>query len=289
MEIITRTTPFFCFGQFRAKNVGKFFKLSNELNPRNDMTTLMLVAYQYPYKFILGPALIIIFAIMTALLMKYPSSKNKIGGLMVLAGICEALATLLLAFVSGIFIGIATIIAGIIIIAFKIPWQSMSLFNQRKTLVLRKSIYVILAVVVASSALLITIRATTNLIHEQWLENYPGGGTPNLTLRGVVTEIALNYEVNTGYSYHIFPAYITINVTEFVWGKEFWQNQTSSSEYWQHQRSAEICFDKADVPKLEVGQRIEVNGFMTPWIEDSLYSGKLVVAPQIEGSYVNPI
>ena len=254
------------------------------------MTTLMLVAYQYPYKFILGPALIIIFAIMTALLMKYPSSKNKIGGLMVLTGICEALATLLLEFVSGIFIGIATIVAGIIIIAFKIPRQSISLFNQRKSRLLRKSIYVILAVVVASSALLITIRATTNLIHEQRLENFQYSSTPNLTLRGVVTGIALNYEVNTGYSYHIFPAYITINVTEFVWGEGEWQNQTGySSEYWQHQRSAEICFDKADVPKLEVGQRIEVNGFMAPWIEDSLYSGKLVVAPQIEGSYVNPI
>jgi hypothetical protein len=208
---------------------------------------------------------------------------------LVLTGICEALATLPLAFVSGFFIGLATIIAGIIVIAFKIPWQSKNLFNQRKTLVLRKSIYVILAVVVASSALLITIRATTNLIHEQWLENYPGGGTPNLTLRGVVTEIALNYEVNTGYSYHIFPAYITINVTEFVWGEEFWQNQTSSSDYWQHQGSVVIYFEKTDVPKLEVGQRIEVNGFMAPWIEDSLYSGKLVVASQINGSYINLI
>lgn len=253
------------------------------------MTTLMMVAYQYPYKFILGPAFIIIFAIMTALFMKYPSSKNKIGGLMVLVGICEATATLLSAFASGIFIGIATIIAGIIIIAFKIPRQSMNLFNKRKSRLLRKTIYVILAVVVASSALLITIRATTNLIHEQLLENFHFSSTPNLNLRGVIAGIALNYEVNTGYSYHIFPAYITINVTEFVWGEEFWQNQTSSSEYWQHQRSAEICFDKTDVPKFAVGQRIEVNGFMAPWIEDSLYSGKLVVAPQIEGSYVNPI
>jgi hypothetical protein len=104
-----------------------------------------------------------------------------------------------------------------------------------------------------------------------------------------VTEIALNYEVNTGYSYHIFPAYITINVTEFVWGEEFLQNQTSSSDYWQHQGSVVIYFEKTDVPKLEVGQRIEVNGFMAPWIEDSLYSGKLVVASQINGSYINLI
>jgi len=56
--------------------VASFLSSQNELSPRNDMTTL-LVAYQYPYKFILGPALIIILAITIALLMKYPSSKTR--------------------------------------------------------------------------------------------------------------------------------------------------------------------------------------------------------------------
>ena len=104
------------------------------------MFTPMMIAYQYPYKFILGPALIIILAVIIALLVKYPSSKKKIGGVLVLAGICEALATLLLAFVLGIFIGIATIIPGIIIIASKIPRQPKNLFNKQKSRLLAHSI-----------------------------------------------------------------------------------------------------------------------------------------------------
>jgi hypothetical protein len=245
----------------------------------------MAVAYQYPYKFILGPALIIVLAVIMVLLVKYPSSKNKIGNILVLAGICEALATLPLAFLWGFFIGIANIVAGIIIFAFKIPLQLVNFFNKRKSRLLRKAIYVILAVVVALSALLITIRATTNLIREQWLEHFQYSSTPNLTLRGVVTGIALNYEVNSGYSYHIFPAYITFNVTEFVWSSETWP----TTDYWQQQGSVAIYFEKSGVLKLDVGQQIEVSGFVIPWMEDSLYSGKFVVAPQIEGSYVNPI
>lgn len=127
------------------------------------MTTLMLVAYQYPYKFILGPALIIVLAVIMALLVKYPSSKKKIGGVLVLVGICETLATLPIAFLWGFFIGIATIIVGIIIFAFKIPGQSTSLFR-RKSQLLRKIIYLILALIIALSALIITIRATTSPI-----------------------------------------------------------------------------------------------------------------------------
>ena len=164
------------------------------------MFTPMAVAYQFPFKFILGPALIIILAAIMILLVKYPSSKKKIGGILALVGICEALATLPIAFLWGFFIGLATIVVGIIIFVFKIPGRSVNFFNKRKSLLLRKTIYVILAVVVALSALLITIRATTNLIREQWLENFQYSSTPNLTLRGVVTGIALNYEVNTGYS-----------------------------------------------------------------------------------------
>jgi hypothetical protein len=69
--------PFFLLRPvWGEKGVASFLSSQNELSPRNDMTTL-LVAYQYPYKFILGPALIIILAITIALLMKYPSSKTR--------------------------------------------------------------------------------------------------------------------------------------------------------------------------------------------------------------------
>jgi hypothetical protein len=303
------------------------------------MLAPFMIANQYPYQLILGPALIIILAVLLALLVKYPSSKTAIGGAMIFLGAGEVMATLPVAFLWGFFIAVSTLIMGSAIIGFKIavkanyhfsriktaaifmlagavgvivampvgsffvfiiglgllvsgavvgasalqPWSKMRI-NQRKTGLLKKSIFVVLAAAIALSASLIAIRATTNIIHEQRLENYNGGNTPNLTLRGVLAGILLNYEVNTGYSYHIFPAYITLNVTELVWDGS-WLNQTVTSEYWQHQQIV-IYFEKTDIPKITVGQPIEVSGYLYPWLEDSLYSGKLVVSAQINGSYL---
>ena len=146
----------------------------------------------------------------------------------------------------------------------------------------------VVAITILASALLISARAT-NLIREDYLETYHGGNTPNLTLRGTINSVALNYEVNTGYSYHIFPAYLTFNVTDVVSSSPPWENQTSTLDYLRHQGSIVIYFEKTDVPNLTVGQQVEVSGYYCPWREDSLYSNKLVVSPSINGSYLNPL
>ena len=260
------------------------------------MLTPLMVIYEYPYKLVLGPSLVIFLAINLALLLKYPSLKSKISGILILIGLAEALATMSLAFLWGFIIGLATLIIGILIGIFALLasnpsssrlWAKMHL-NQ-KTRMLRKVVYVFLAIVIIASALLISIRATTNIIHEQHLENFHGGSSPNLTLRGIIASIALNYEVNTGYSYHIFPAYLTLNVTTVVWSSEPWENQTSTAEYLRNQGNVIIYFEKTDVPTLTVGQQVEVSGYYCQWLEDSLYSNKLVVSPSISESYVKAL
>ena len=220
-----------------------------------------------------------------SVLVKKLSLRAAIGTILIALAFSEMLIIAPTAFTWGFIIGLTILAAGIVMGVMALyPWTKVRL-NQQRTRTLRKSIFVILAIVVVSSAVLITVRSTTNLIHEQTLVNYHGGSIPNLTLQGVLTRIELNYEVNNGYSYHIFPAYISFSVTEFVWGPEFGQNQTKALEYWQ-QKSVAVFFEKSDVPTLKVGQLIEVNGYWEPWFEDSLYSGAFVVAPQIDGSYV---
>jgi len=78
-------------------------------------------------------------------------------------------------------------------------------------------------------------------------------------------------------------------VTEFVWGGGMWNNQTTSADYWLNQGIAQVYYDKSDVSKLAVGQTVEFKGYYCPWMEDSLYSGLLVVDPKITDSYINPL
>jgi hypothetical protein len=361
-----------------------------------EMVTSLAVAYQFRNQLILGPALVIILALGLFFLIKYPSARKEIGGILSFAGLMEMLGTLFLAFLWGFLIGLATLIfgimlaisswlieskvrirfpratpaillligvtgiaaavatvsfilftiglttliAGVLIGTFKLtsrlkkasnraaigtaliaggiaeiflvapqaftwgfiigltilvsgietgttafyPWAKTHL-NTQKMLTLKKCAYAILAITICFSTVLIGVRSTTNLIHEQWLETYHGGNKPNVTFRGELTKFELNHEVNTGYSYHIFPAYLTLTVTGLLWGNESWLNQTSMSTYWQG-KTATVYYERNEVPKITVGQQIEVSGYLQPWLEDSLYSDVLVVAPQIENSYL---
>jgi hypothetical protein len=245
----------------------------------------MMVAAYYPYSLILGPALIIVLAIALALLVKYPSSRGKIGAFLVLLGIAEVYTALHMAFYLGFFIGLGTVFVGIVVGLSALLSRKKTHFNLTKPSAFRKGAFVVLAMVIVASSLLISLRAT-NIVHEQWLEKYWGGNTPNLTLRGVVTDVRLNHEINTGYSYHIFPAYVTLNVTEVVWAGEYWQNQTTAAGYWLNQGSAVIGYEKTDAPELLVGQQVEVKGFFCLWMEDSLYSGMVVISPDMNEGYI---
>jgi len=93
------------------------------------------------------------------------------------------------------------------------------------------------------------------------------------------------------YNYHIFPALIIINVTDVVKAEESWSwaNLTEAKEYWMNQNMT-VVYDKPDVPSLFVGQRVEASGYFDMPIEDSWsYSHKLVIAMEIDDSYIKPL
>ena len=245
------------------------------------MLTALLIAFQFPYQLILVPAFIIVFAVGSALMLRFPSSRKPVGGTLIVIGLIEALASVFLHSNWGFVIGFGIFIVGIGLTHFLF----LSAPQKKPRLLAKKVAYVVLAIVVLASAVLISLRAT-NVIREDYLENFNYASSPNLTIKATITLVELNYEVNTGYSYHVFPAYLTVNVTEVVWGGGTWQNTTTASEYLHGQGTLIVCYDKTDVPALAVGQQIEVSGYFSHWIEDSLYSGKFVVAPSISGSYL---
>ena len=218
------------------------------------------------------------------------SRRAKLGVVLLAVGAAVILAAIYANFVGlAFFVGASIFFAGIAVGVAALPFWTQNQLKENRHYTLRKIVYASLAMVIVVSGSVIFVRAT-NVVHEQFLETYSGGSTPNLTLRGVITEVRFNYEVNNGYSYHIFPAYVVMDVKEFVWGTGFWENQTAARDYWLNEaKTAVVYYEKTDVPDLTVGQRIEVNGYYNIWTEDSLYSEKLVVAPNINGSYVTPL
>jgi hypothetical protein len=209
-----------------------------------------------------------------------------------------ALAVILLVFGTGIvfagfsfgspgmiFSGLAVLVVGSIVgVNVLSSWARMQL-RLKMPATLKKTAYLVLALVVAVSGALMTLRVT-NLIHEQRLETW-SGTTVNLTIQGVVANVKLNYEVNTGYSYHIFPVYFTLNVTKVLWvgPSEFCGNLANAVEYWSNTTVVVAC-DKQAPQGLAVRQTVEVNGYFGTWMEDSIYSGMMIVAPTMSEGYV---
>lgn len=246
------------------------------------MLTPLVVALQYYYQLILAPAFIIVLAVSMTLLLRYPVLKKAMGGALILAGLGEVTVSVTLPSVFGFIVGFGTFIIGIGVTIFAFLGRQKSAHPH---LMAKKIAYVLLAIVILASAVLISLRAT-NVIREDHPEDFNYASTPNLTLRATVTSVALNYEVNTGYSYHIFPAYLTVDVAEVTWGSGPWANTTDATEHLQYEGSLVICCDKTDVPNFSVGQQIEASGYYLQWMEDSIYSGKFVIAPSISGSYL---
>jgi hypothetical protein len=154
---------------------------------------------------------------------------------------------------------------------------------------LRKSLYVLLALVIFSSAVVLSLR-TTKALREEHLDDWSWKTVADTKVRGIVTEIHLNYEVNVyDYSYHIFPALITVKVTEVLKVGDMWPNLTMASAYWVNE-SMTIAFDKPDVPDVAVGQRVEASGYFDEPPEDAwAYSHKLVIAAEIDDSFIEPL
>jgi hypothetical protein len=228
---------------------------------------------------------IILGASYLTLRIKNPSLKAKIGATLIVVGVVEAFVVEPFVVVWGFIFGFIIMFAGIAVAAPSLEaWIRRHLTEQR-TRSLKKGVYVVLAVVIVLSGSIISLRAT-NIVHEQRQVNFSGASSPNLDVQGVITDIKLNYEVNTGYSYHIFPAYITFKITGVTWeSDEAGQNLTTANQYWVN-REVIVAYEAPDVPELRVGQQVEVKGYYTFWMEDWLFSGMLVVAPSINDSYI---
>lgn len=249
-----------------------------------------MIAYQFQHKLIVAPIYILILAIALAVLVKKPSLKGQVGGFLFIAGVGEILLLSVWTFLEGFFLGLVTGVIGFVIILLRRQGFLENRLKLPKAGILRKIAYATLAVVIVFSGLVLCVRATTNMLHEDHVANYHGSGSSNLALKGVITDISLNYEKKIpGYVYHVFQARVALNVTEFVWGSGMWKNQTTSTAYWLNQGIVQVYYDKENVSKLAVGQTVEFKGCYCPWFEDSLYSEMLVVDPKITDSYINPL
>jgi hypothetical protein len=247
--------------------------------------TAYLVAYEFPYKLIVAPIFLIIPAVALILMLKQPSLTRVVGTFLFFLGAVETLSSPRIMFMQGFFIGLATWVFGFILLVRSSSIKSHLV--QRGRGVLKKAVYVVLAFIIFSSSLVLSVRATTNLLREDHLANYTGSTNSNLVLRGTITEVQLNHEEKiAGYVYHVFHACGTLNVTGFVWSGQMYSNETSTADYWLNIGTVEVYYDYNDASKLAAGQYVEVKGCYCPWIEDSLYSGKLVVDPIIPDSYI---
>jgi hypothetical protein len=217
------------------------------------------------------------------------SLKAKLAVLLIALGIVEVFVIAMRSFEWSLVFGSATLLWGIVMGgSVLLPWARRHL-SQQKTRILRIGIYTSLVIVICGSASVMALRAT-NVLREELYDDWTWTTTADTTVRGVVTGIYLNYEVNNyGYSYHIFPALIIVNVTEVVKVGESLMNLTEESEHWVNENMT-VAYDRPDVPSVTVGQRVEASGYYDVPVEDSWsYSFKLVVAEEIDGSYVTSL
>lgn len=245
-----------------------------------------MVIYEFPYKLIVAPILVIIFSVALFILIRKPSLASAVGVFLLLFGA-------MVAFVSPRFILIEDFFFGLAIMFFSLTLLARPGFFKKhltgRSSALKKAAYALLAVIIVASSLVLSVRATTNMLREDHLENYHGSSSSNLMLRGNITAVQFNHEeAITGYVYHIFHACVTLNVTDFVWSGQMHDNSTSSANYWLNKETL-VYYDWTDAAKLAVGQTVEVKGYYCHWAEDSLYSVKFVVDPAITDSYINQV
>jgi hypothetical protein len=230
----------------------------------------------------------VIGSIHLAMRVRNASLKAEIGVVLIVVAVVVSVLVTPSAFTWGLIFGLSILSTGIaIVITVFYPWLRVRLTTARRHF-LKRAIYAFLATVILVSASVIIIRASTNLIHEQWLEQAPSSVASNLTLRGTVVSVAFNVEVNTGYSYHIFPAVIRLENMELVDKSEnlpvpiVWDQLLIGG-------SLTVYYENYEFELLAVGKAVEARGYWTPWMEDSLYSSKFIVGSQIIGSYIHVI
>jgi hypothetical protein len=333
------------YGENKPVELGKFLKLSDESCQQKIMITSAAVAYVFPYKFLVGPGLIILLSLSLMVLVRKPALKGNIGNSLVLVGTSEGIGCLWLNFLEGFVIGLGTLFIGlllafdawrppkaallsrqkrfppknvaavvllvagavsicvglylasfmVVVSAFAVlavggglGFNSLVIWISRQQRLknspkLRKAAYLGLSIIVLISGLLISLRAT-NVLHEQRLENWTGT-VVNLTVQGLISDVRFNYEVNNGYNYHIFLEYITLSVTKVLWVNSEGENLTNTA-YSLSNQTLVVCCDKPKTPTLNTGESVEVNGYYDGSLGNSVYSGKLIVSPSMNESYI---
>jgi hypothetical protein len=220
-----------------------------------------------------------------------PENKRaKIGLVSATVGFAVILISMYTNFLALAFlVGFEVMFSGISVGVSGLPYWTQKHSGGNTARRLRKSIYALLAIVILSSTLVFSLRAT-HVLREELYDNWSYETTADTTIHGIITGIYLNYEVNCyNYSYHIFPALIIVNVTEVVKVGESWMNLTERSEQWINENMT-VAYDKPDVPNLTIGQNVEANGYYDQPVEDIWsYSNKLVITTKINDSYIKPL
>jgi len=256
------------------------------------MLTALMVAFN-PYKLVFGPVSIIILAVALLVLLKFPALKGGVSILLVVSGFLEMVFPpwSSITFPWGFAIALATLIIGVVLCLFALttnsapngvlPKQQLSSKTRR---LLRKALFSVAIIAVLASVVLISARAT-NLIREDAVVNFQGEAIANLTINGTINSVAINHEVGNGYTYHVFPAYITLKITNIISS----YNSSDNPIYSLPQGQLVFYYEKTDCPQLAVGQQVEVSGYYRPWMEDMLYSNMLLVSSSVNGSYLKAL
>ena len=229
----------------------------------------------------------LIFGIAGAAALLPEQRRAKIGLVSVAIGSIVILISIYTNFLAlAFFVGLEVMFGGISVAVSGLPYWARRHSGGNTIRSLKKILYGLLVFVIFSSALVFSLR-TTHALREEYYDDWSYKTTADTTVRGVITGMYLNYEVDCyGYSYHIFPALIIVNVTEVVKVGKSWWNLTEESERWVNENMT-VAYDKPDVPSVTVGQRVEASGvFDVPPEEIWSYSFKLVIAAEIDGSYV---
>lgn len=111
----------------------------------------------------------------------------------------------------------------------------------------------------------------------------------NLAVKGVIISVEDNYR-RDGFmagSYHIFHAYIRLNITGVLWvddDLEDWIAVDYENNTMNGWNTIGIGYDNPYNPQLSVGQTIECKGYYVPHT-DTPYSYIITVSPSIRESY----
>jgi hypothetical protein len=258
-----------------------------------------MIAYYYHQQLLLVPVLVIALVAALAIMLRFPRYKKAASGFLMACGIVAMFFSFTVQFGIGIFLGFVILLTGFSLGFFHIVRAHRTVFSQDKTQSplkklntpkIRKFTFAVFAIIIVLCSVVVSLRAT-GIIREESPENYSvgmWGDTPNVILRGPVSSIQYNREVNTGYSYHIFPACMKLYVSEIVWNNSVPHYLTASYEDLKNTEVI-VCYEKSNVPSIVNGQQVEVKGVYCWWVEDSLYSGTVVVSPVINESYLNPL